>query len=123
MKNCFSLKMKILLSTLFISGLLVSSVVNEIVSISGFTKLSNVEALASGENDAPKYNKTEGSCSKEFDIDAQGYITVFKKKIKVGGVSGTYTQTYSNVKIDCPAGNSYYTCTECTCANFWAEKC
>lgn len=125
MKNLFSLKIKILLSTLFISGLLVSSVINEFVSISGFTNLSSVEALAGDENDTskPKFNKNEGDCTKSFSIDADGYITVFRKKIHVGGVSGSYDYTYRNVKIDCPAGNTYYTCKECSCADFWAEKC
>lgn len=87
-----------------------------------YYNLKDVEALA-GETSTPKYNKLTGDCSKTYTIDAQGYVTIRGKRIHVGGVSGEYSASYTDVKIDCPAGNKYYTCVECTCSNFWDDKC
>lgn len=84
--------------------------------------LANVEALANGETSI-KYDKIKSSCTKEFTIDAQGYVTIRKKKIYIGGVSGSYTQTVSDVQIDCPRGSQFDSCSECSCANYWDSKC
>lgn len=104
-----------------IAGYTVTQVFSD--QFSNSLKLQQIEALASDETDTGKYDKETGDCSKKFAIDAEGYVTIFGKKIKVGGVSGDYTATYSNVRVDCPVGKKFYTCKECSCANFWEEKC
>lgn len=87
-------------------------------------KWGQVEALARGEGPGDvKYNKIKGDCTKNFSIDASGYVTIRGKKIKVGGAGGTYSAHYTDVQIDCPIGSMYVTCSECSCSAFWDNKC
>lgn len=73
-------------------------------------KWGQVEALARGEGtENAKYNKIKGDCSKDFSIDSNGYVTIRGRKIKVGGIGGTYSAHYTDVQIDCPIGNMYVT--------------
>lgn len=82
-------------------------------------KWGQIEALARGENpENAKYNKIKGDCSKSFSVDANGYVTIRGKKIKVGGGGGTYSAHYTDVQIDCPVGSMYVTCSECSCSAF-----
>jgi len=86
--------------------------------------MQNVEALASGEDDSnTRYNKIKGDCTKTFSVDSDGYVIIRGKKIKVGGVGGSYTAHYTDVQIDCPIGYMYTTCSECTCSGFWDNRC
>ena len=86
--------------------------------------IKNVEALARGEGPGDvKYNKIKGDCTKNFSIDASGYVTIRGKKIKVGGAGGTYSAHYTDVQIGCPIGSMYVTCSECSCSAFWDNKC
>ena len=84
--------------------------------------LTNSEKLKREEY---KYEQMEieGDCTKNFSIDASGYVTIRGKKIKVGGAGGTYSAHYTDVQIDCPIGSMYVTCSECSCSAFWDNKC
>lgn len=87
--------------------------------------LSRLEAHAQngGESGNTKYNKKKGNCTKTFTADANGYASVLGRRIKLGSVSGDYEVTYTDVQIDCPDGTQYSSCTECSCSNFWQQKC
>jgi hypothetical protein len=85
--------------------------------------LANVEALAEETDTAVKYNKVKSDCEKEFTTDFQGYATVLKQRVKIGGANVQVKVKYTKVNIDCPLGTDYLTCKECSCANFWDKKC
>jgi hypothetical protein len=110
------------------------AVVNVFVSISSRNEFSgrfDLKLLASltdqesnGEsNNTARFYKKEGDCTKVFTVDADGYVMILGTRRYVGGVLVTYTETYHEVKIDCLVGTTHYNCTECTCTNFWQQKC
>lgn len=58
-------------------------------------------------------------CTYHSKIDAEGYITVFGKKLFVG-ISTTmeWEETYDDAQIDCEMGGTYL-CKTVTCKDFW----
>ena len=76
-----------------------------------------------GNGNGQRYTKELGDCEAVFVIDADGYVVIFEKKVKVGGLGGTYTKKYIDVRVDCLAGGALVSCSECTCAKFWLGNC
>lgn len=127
--NYYLLSMKTIIFFLILSSFIICALATNInITLQNKSsqnlKWGQIEALARGENpENAKYNKIKGDCSKSFSVDANGYVTIRGKKIKVGGGGGTYSAHYTDVQIDCPVGSMYVTCSECSCSAFWDNKC
>lgn len=91
-----------------------------------YLSLNKVEAFADSPEDKEAiYDKEKDTCEKTFTADGEGYIDIFGKRVKMSGIgaNGKYYANYEDVQIDCPKGSKYYTCKECSCADFWQDRC
>lgn len=67
------------------------------------------------------YDLEKHSCRYTGNVDVNGYVTLWGKRIYVGaGTSGDWECVYEDAQIDCKLGGEYL-CNPVTCKDFWMD--